>query len=69
MRKSVNDIKRMVVQYVTQRQVDKIQREMQEQLAMMMQGQEPGEEVVVGEGVRRRGVSRLGGVEWSGDEM
>jgi len=69
MRKTVNDIKRMVVQYVTQRQVDKIQREMQEQLAMMMQGQEPGgEDGVVGEGVRRRGVSRLGGVEWSGDE-
>lgn len=61
MRKTVNDIKRMVVQYVTQRQVDKIQREMQEQLARMIQEtQEPGGQ----EGVRRRGMNRSGAVEW-----
>ena len=40
MLKMVKDIKQMIVQYVTQRQVDKLQREMQEQLAKLMEEQE-----------------------------
>lgn len=39
MLKMVNDLKQMIVQYVTQRQVDRIQREMEEQLTKLMEGQ------------------------------
>lgn len=38
MTKAVNNLKRRIVQYVTQRQVDKMNREMQEQLAELMKG-------------------------------
>jgi len=59
MTKAVNNLKRRIVQYVTQRQVDKMNREMQEQLAELMKGmQEQPLAQAAAAAVTKRGLGR-----------
>jgi hypothetical protein len=67
--KAAHNLKQRVVQYVTQRQVDKMNREMQEQLAELMRGmQEQPVQQMEGAVGRKRGLGRRE-VRWDVDEI
>jgi hypothetical protein len=68
--KAVHNLKQRVVQYVTQRQVDKMNREMQEQLAVLMRGmQEQSGQQMEGAVGRKRGLLGRREVRWDVDEI